>query len=88
MFADRPYRLHTFLRREGKGRQKRKMCKECYRVLRQNYDSREATKRVRRVTSYCQDCEGEPGFCLPCFNEYHKPENFNTVSTYDSQCFE
>lgn len=64
-------RSHTFIKPEGPGRKQRKMCKGCYKSLRETMTSREADKKVRRVITYCGDCEGQPGFCLPCFNEFH-----------------
>lgn len=62
---------HTFIKPEGAGRKKRKMCKGCYKTLRETMSSKEADKKVRRVISFCNECEGEPGFCLPCFNSFH-----------------
>lgn len=62
---------HTFIKPEGTGRKRKKKCRECYKKLRVTMTSREADKKVRQVISYCNDCPGLPGMCLPCFNEYH-----------------
>lgn len=64
-------RVHTFTKPSGPGRKKRKACKGCYETLRKTLPSREADKKVRKVTSYCPDCPGQPGYCLECFNELH-----------------
>lgn len=63
-------RRHTFIKPDGPGRKRRKPCRGCYQKLRQT-NSRESDKRVRRVTSFCNDCENMPGFCLECFNKYY-----------------
>lgn len=65
-------RTHTFVKPDGPGRKKRKSCKGCYTSLRKTLSSREADKKVRRVTSFCNECPNMPGFCLPCFNIFHK----------------
>ncbi|XP_075218851.1 uncharacterized protein LOC142323284 [Lycorma delicatula] len=62
---------HTFIRPIGSGRKKRKSCTGCYKMLRKTMTSKEAAKKVPRLISYCQDCDGQPGFCLPCFEVYH-----------------
>jgi hypothetical protein len=63
---------HTFVKPEGSGRKKRNMCRGCYNNLRKTMSSKDAAKKVRRVITFCQDCEGQPGYCLPCFNVCHK----------------
>lgn len=64
-------RVHTFVKPEGAGRKKRKVCRGCYMELRKSMTSREADKKVRRVISFCSDCPDSPGFCLACFNKHH-----------------
>lgn len=64
--------IHTFIKPEGKGRKPRKKCTGCYRKLRETLSSKEADKKVRKVISYCDNCDNQPGYCLPCFNENHK----------------
>uniref|UniRef100_T1I3L1 DDE_Tnp_1_7 domain-containing protein n=1 Tax=Rhodnius prolixus TaxID=13249 RepID=T1I3L1_RHOPR len=65
-------RAHTFIKPEGPGRKKRKACVGCYKLLCETMSSREADKQVRRIISFCQECEGQPGYCLNCFNLNHK----------------
>lgn len=65
-------RVHTFVKPTGPGRKKRKICKGCYQNLRATISSREANKKVSKVTSFCEECPGKPGMCLPCFNKVHK----------------
>lgn len=65
-------KTHTFIKPEGKGRKPRKRCVGCYQKLRETMDSRTADKKTRKVISYCNDCDGQPGYCLQCFNNIHK----------------
>lgn len=65
-------KAHTFVKPSGPGRKKRKMCQGCYKELRLTLNSHEASKKVTKVTSYCDDCKGKPGLCLSCFNQLHK----------------
>lgn len=69
-----PKRIHT-LTESGPDNKKRKKCKGCYQLLRQTMSSREADNKVKKVYTYCAECENNPGFCLRCFNIYH--EQFN-----------
>ncbi|KAI4455792.1 piggybac transposable element-derived protein 4 [Holotrichia oblita] len=64
--------VHTFIKPEGPGRKKRKMCVGCYAKFRKEMPREEADKRARRIISYCGDCPKQPGYCLQCFNEVHK----------------
>nr|CAH7729291.1 unnamed protein product [Callosobruchus chinensis] len=57
-------KLHTFMRPEGIGRKRRKRCTGCYKKLREMFDSRTADKKARKVISFCNQCEAQPGFCL------------------------
>lgn len=60
---------HTFAKKEGLAAKTRKYCRRCY----QNKEQNNMTKnKVRKVTTYCLDCDGEPHYCLECFNEVHK----------------
>lgn len=65
---------HTLIKPEGDGRKKRRKCTGCYKNLRENMSSKEADKKVRKIITYCEDCEGQPGYCVPCFNQYHSKE--------------
>lgn len=65
-------RLHTFVKPDGPGRKKRKVCRGCYNKLRATLTSREADRKVKRVISFCKECPGAPGLCLDCFNKCHQ----------------
>lgn len=59
---------HKFLKRDGLAVKTRKYCKRCY--------SEKIAKNlpknlVKKVNSYCADCDNEPHYCLPCFNTIH-----------------
>lgn len=55
---------HTFAKRDGSAVKTRKYCRGCY-TKKQQPDSSKTS--VRKVTTYCADCKGEPHFCLACF---------------------
>lgn len=59
---------HIMLRKEGLFDKVRKYCKGCYAKKLRG----EITKnRVKKVVTYCGICEGQPHFCLDCFNVTH-----------------
>ncbi|XP_026461480.1 protein tramtrack, beta isoform-like isoform X4 [Ctenocephalides felis] len=62
---------HKFIKPEGRGRKKIRMCLGCYTDLRKTLTYKDAHHNSRRVTSYCFDCEHQPGFCSPCFQKFH-----------------
>lgn len=64
--------LHTFMKPTGSGKKRRRQCQGCYNELRKSHSSKEASKLVTKVISYCNDCPGQPGMCLSCFNKRHK----------------
>ncbi|XP_018573042.1 piggyBac transposable element-derived protein 4 [Anoplophora glabripennis] len=64
--------VHTFVKPEGSGRKSRKKCVGCYKKLRAILSSVEADRKTRKVISFCNGCDGNPGYCLDCFNEFHK----------------
>lgn len=60
---------HTFAKKEGPAAKVRKYCRLCYR----NKDTNNITKnKVKKVTTYCLDCDNQPHYCLECFAETHK----------------
>lgn len=60
---------HQLLKKEGLFDKVRKYCKGCYAKKTRG----ELTKsRVKKVATYCNTCEGQPHFCLNCYNIYHK----------------
>lgn len=62
---------HTFVKPEGRGRKKIRICLGCYLDLRKTLSIKEAHHNSRRVTSFCYDCDNQPGFCQPCFYKFH-----------------
>lgn len=69
--ASTPKRIHTFAFEQGPGTKRRRNCVGCYKKLRATLSSKEADKKVTKVSSYCADCEKNPAMCLSCFNEKH-----------------
>jgi hypothetical protein len=59
---------HKFLKRDGLAVKTRKYCKGCYNKKIKNKSSKNL---VKKVNTYCSDCDDEPHFCLPCFNAFH-----------------
>lgn len=78
---EKPVRMHTFTIEKLKNRS-RKKCLNCYRLLRRDMNSREASKRVKKVLSYCKDCDGQPAYCLSCFNSVHVEASFANRVNY------
>nr|CAH7727695.1 unnamed protein product [Callosobruchus chinensis] len=66
-----PKRIHTLETETGLGKKRRRNCVGCYQKLRATLSSREADKKVQKVTTYCADCAKKPAMCLSCFNEKH-----------------
>ncbi|KAI8427074.1 hypothetical protein MSG28_014713 [Choristoneura fumiferana] len=48
---------------------KRRKCAGCYENLRTTLSSREANKKVKKIKSYCRDCNKPQ--CLKCFYNSH-----------------
>ncbi|XP_071056471.1 piggyBac transposable element-derived protein 4-like [Onthophagus taurus] len=70
-----PKRVHTFAYEQGPGRKRRRNCVGCYKKLRATLSSKEADKKVTKVSSYCDDCDLKPAMCLSCFNKKHSVTN-------------
>ncbi|XP_072395193.1 uncharacterized protein [Diabrotica undecimpunctata] len=71
--ATTPKRVpHTFNKPSGPGKKRRKQCQGCYHKLRETHSSKQASNMVTKVSSYCNECPGQPGMCLSCFNSIHK----------------
>ncbi|CAH1989787.1 unnamed protein product [Acanthoscelides obtectus] len=52
---------------------KRRPCSRCYEKVRAEKGWKEARK-LTRGRYYCKGCNGEPFFCLSCFNKFHRYE--------------
>lgn len=60
---------HVFQKLPGSAREGRKYCKGCYGKKIKNEIPK---SKVRKVTTFCNDCEFQPRYCLDCFNAKHK----------------
>ncbi|XP_046398660.1 piggyBac transposable element-derived protein 3-like [Ischnura elegans] len=59
---------HSFKKEEGGARINRKYCRGCY----EKKQLGEIEKnKVKKVTTYCDDCPKKPRFCLDCFHKHH-----------------
>ncbi|CAH1980597.1 unnamed protein product [Acanthoscelides obtectus] len=52
---------------------KRRLCSRCYEKARAEKGWKEA-RELTRGRYYCKGCNGEPFFCLSCFNKFHRYE--------------
>lgn len=64
-------RKHQLLKREGKARETRRTCSECYRNYSKLYGSVIAKNKALKVTTYCKGCPRERSFCMTCYNNFH-----------------
>ena len=56
---------------DSRNRKKRRRCVSCYKELTIQFGREEATKRSKKVSTYCNQCTGNPAYCLDCFNKTH-----------------
>lgn len=71
--SKRPKRLkHTLKAKEGKVRQSKRFCVECYKTSVTTFGSRLAKNKAKKVATYCPECPGLPHYCLQCFNKCHR----------------
>ena len=66
-----PTHRHHLEKQEGQARNSRKICRSCYENIQKEERSVTARKKAKRVTTYCENCEGKPAMCLDCFNKKH-----------------
>lgn len=70
---ERPKRLkHVLKLKEGKVRDTRRFCVQCYKDSVQEFGRKVAKNKAKKVSTYCVQCKGEPHFCLKCFNCVHR----------------
>lgn len=62
---------HELIKREGSVRQNRKRCATCYKEMKDTLGAPTARKLAKRVSTFCNVCEGNPTMCLDCFNKVH-----------------
>lgn len=60
---------HQFKKKDGPAHKNRKYCHGCYKKKQKGLMEK---NKVPKVTTYCDDCEEKPHFCISCFAEYHK----------------
>ncbi|KAJ8913908.1 hypothetical protein NQ315_005705 [Exocentrus adspersus] len=63
---------HRIGKYDGSARKNRKRCSDCYKRLQQQLGSKEARAKTIKVTTFCEDCEGQPTQCVPCFKKLHE----------------
>ena len=61
--------LHSY---EEPVRKTRQRCKECCKCLCKRKGREYATKKTKKVTTYCNNCKGQPALCLQCFEKLHR----------------
>jgi len=65
---------HFLVELQGQCRTVRKRCRGCYQILSLNEGSATAASKARRVKTVCNQCDGRPHLCLPCFERMHSDE--------------
>lgn len=63
---------HRIGKHDGPARQHRKRCTGCYKTIQQERGSIVARKKASKVLTFCEDCEGQPSLCIPCFKKFHE----------------
>lgn len=63
---------HRIGKYEGKARTNRKRCAECYKRIQNEKGSKEARAKASKVLTFCEDCDGTPTMCIPCFKNVHE----------------
>ena len=66
--------LHSLVELDGPKRKTRKRCRGCYEKIVLNEGYAVARNKARRISTYCDHCDGKPHLCLPCFTEKHSAE--------------
>ncbi|KAB0790392.1 hypothetical protein PPYR_15240, partial [Photinus pyralis] len=61
--------VHTFQKKKGRAHEVRKYCKGCYEKKLTGLITK---NKVPKVTTYCEDCDKQPHFCIDCFANNHK----------------
>lgn len=59
---------HVFDKLPGSARVGRKYCRGCYKKKLKNEIPK---NKVKKVSSFCKNCPGQPRYCLECFNISH-----------------
>lgn len=64
---------HSLVEAEGPKLKTRKRCRSCNEIIANNESSSEARRKARRVTTFCDSCDGKPSLCVSCFSLRHSP---------------
>ena len=62
---------HFLSEAEGSKRESRKRCLVCYEIISTNEGSKVASKKAKKVSTFCSTCDGKPFLCLSCFETKH-----------------
>lgn len=62
---------HSLEELAGPKKNTRKRCRGCYEKLSLNEGFQIARNKARRVSTFCEQCDGKPHLCIPCFAEKH-----------------
>ena len=65
---------HILVEAEGSKRQSHKHRKSCYEMLTASESSKMAKNKARKISTYCNACEGSPYLCILCLNMKHGAE--------------
>lgn len=65
-------RKHELFKKTGPVRQTRRFCVSCYKRNVEIMSRKDAKNKTRKVPTCCLQCEGQPHYCLMCFNKEHR----------------
>ena len=60
---------HSYKKKEGPSHTVRRYCKGCYQKKKEGLLEK---NKVKKVTTYCDNCVNKPHYCIECFADYHK----------------
>ncbi|XP_055910500.1 piggyBac transposable element-derived protein 4 [Eupeodes corollae] len=63
--------IKEFETRDKTNRKTRKRCSSCYNDIQEEEGRVAAQKKAKRVSTYCDSCDGKPALCLDCFTKKH-----------------
>lgn len=63
---------HKLVKADGHQKKLRKRCKGCYEIISQNEGRNEASRKAKKGTTYFNESDNDPYYCLSCFNIKHE----------------
>lgn len=69
--SSKTHSLQAYDVRDNRNRIIRKRCSRCYSKIKQTDGRKEAVKKTKKVTTFCNGCVDNPVLCLDCFNQTH-----------------